>query len=33
MTEVILTGSADSRVQCPGNCEYNWDTNCWRDGD
>ena len=33
MTEIIMDTLSGNRVQCPGNCEYNWDTNCWRNGD
>lgn len=33
MTEVNMSCRTGSRVQCPSNCEYSWETNCWRDGD
>ena len=33
MTEVIQGNGNNNGPKCPGNCEYNNDTNCWRDAD
>ena len=34
MTEVIVGSTSNNNgPNCPGNCEYNNDTNCWRDAD